>query len=189
MTISNTYQNLTSQVFSSENFHIVPIRYKDRLDILKWRNEQMYHLRQSNVLTEANQENYFTQVVNKLFRVNHPSQLLFSYLENDKCIGYGGLVHINWVDKNAEISFIMNTSLEADHFSEHWNKYLNLIEKVAFDELNLHKIFTHAFDLRPHLYEAIELAGYKKESVLKEHCLFEDKFIDVIIHSKINNLR
>jgi hypothetical protein len=54
----------------------------------------------------------------KLFEQQQPSQLLFSFLENDKCIGYGGLVHINWIDSNAEISFIMNTQLEKDRFQE-----------------------------------------------------------------------
>ena len=51
-------------------------------------------------------------------------------------LGYGGLVHINWIDKNAEISFIMNTSLEKEHFNFHWKMYLSLVEQVAFDELS-----------------------------------------------------
>ena len=50
----------------------------------------------------------------------------------DRCIGYGGLVHINWIDKNAEISFVLNTNLESNEFSFHWSNYLGLIEKVAF---------------------------------------------------------
>ena len=72
----------------------------------------MYHLRQDKPLTEEDQEAYFLNVVAKLFEQERPNQLLFSFLDGDKCIGYGGLVHINWIDKNAEISFIMNTSLE-----------------------------------------------------------------------------
>lgn len=112
--------------------------------------------------------------------------MLFSYLENDVCIGYGGLVHINWVDKNAEISFIMNTELEAEKFEFHWSTYLGLIEQLAFNELSFHKIFTYAFDLRPHLYTVLEKNNYQKEAVFKEHCLFEGEFKDVIIHSKIN---
>ena len=42
--------------------------------------------------------------------------VLFNYLHNGKCIGYGGLVHINWIDKNAEVSFIMDTELEENYF-------------------------------------------------------------------------
>lgn len=181
------YKCLKNNVFVDGDFKIVPLRDEDKYSIMKWRNEQIYHLRQSKPLTKEDQENYFSNVVSKLFELENPTQILFSYLQNEKCIGYGGLVHINWVDKNAEISFIINTELEKDFFEIHWKQYLKLIEKVAFKELNFHKIFTYAFNLRPHLYRAIEASGFTKEATLKEHCLFENKFIDVIIHSKIND--
>jgi RimJ/RimL family protein N-acetyltransferase len=182
----NSYKALNKQSFSNGNYSIVPIRMEDNLDIMKWRNEQIYHLRQNKPLTAEDQEQYFETVVNKLFEEDKPNQLLFSYLEGDKCIGYGGLVHINWIDKNAEISFVMETALEKDFFQLHWVTYLGLIERLAFEVLGLHKIFTYAFDLRPHLYTALEVAGLTKDAVLKEHCLFNNVFLDVVIHSKIN---
>jgi hypothetical protein len=180
------YLCLDSNQFFSDNFKIVPIRDEDKYDIMRWRNEQIYHLRQEKLLSKEDQETYFSTVVSSLFKQEKPNQLLFSYLENDICIGYGGLVHINWIDKNAEISFIMNTILEKNYFDFHWFNFLSLIEKVAFDQLKFHKIFVYAFDLRPHLYEAIEKSDFKWEAKLKEHCLFENKFIDVLIYSKIN---
>lgn len=182
----NSYKILNKQVFSSDNYSLVPIRTEDRFVIMKWRNEQIYHLRQSEPLTEEMQNSYFNNVVSKLFEQEKPSQLLFSYLENGQCIGYGGLVHINWIDRNAEISFIMDTELEKNEFQKHWGIYLELLEQLAFDELKLHKIYTYAFDLRPHLYEAIESCGFEKEATLKEHCLFNGVFKDVIIHAKKN---
>ncbi|MFC0264077.1 GNAT family N-acetyltransferase [Fontibacter flavus] len=182
-----TYKVLNKQVFSTGSYSIVPIRMEDKYAIMKWRNEQIYHLRQNRPLTEADQDAYFGSVVAKLFEQEYPNQILFSYLEDGKCIGYGGLVHINWIDKNAEISFIMNTALEKDFFSFHWQTYLGLIEKVAFEGLKLHKIFVYAFDLRPHLYETLEKYGFFKDAIINEHCLYDGKFIDVVIHSKINN--
>lgn len=186
MMFPNRYKVLERQEFQTGSFTLVPIRYQDRLHIMQWRNEQLYHLRQQKPLTETDQERYFRSTVAQLFEQEQPNQLLFSFLENEVCIGYGGLVHINWVDKNAEISFIMNTSLEAERFHEIWKAYLQLLEHVAFQELLLHKIYTYAFDLRPHLYVVFEASGYREEARLKEHCYFENKFIDVVIHSKIN---
>lgn len=180
------YKALNKQVYSEGIYSIVPIRFEDRMDIMKWRNEQIYHLRQSQPLTIEDQNLYFNTVVNNLFEHEKPNQFLFSYLENDKCIGYGGLVHINWIDKNAEISFVMNTELEKDLFKFHWNTYLQLLENIAFNELNFHKIFTYAYNLRPQLFEVLESKNYIKEAVLNEHCFFNNQYIDVIIHSKIN---
>lgn len=159
---------------------------KDRYDIMKWRNEQIYHLRQNEPLTRADQDRYFNTVVKQLFETEKPDQLLFSYLEGDVCIGYGGLVHINWIDKNAEASFIMDTKLEQNSFHKHWGVFLDLLEQIAFEELMLHKIYTYAFDLRPHLYQAIEMRKFVKEAVLKEHFVYNNEFKDVIIHSKFN---
>jgi RimJ/RimL family protein N-acetyltransferase len=178
------YIVLTHHIFELENYKLVPIRYLDRYDIMKWRNEQIYHLRQAKPLSKEDQDIYFEDIVAKLFDQPQPKQILFSYLDGDICIGYGGLVHINWIDKNAEISFVMNTDLENEYFQKHWQSYLTLIEKVA-DELKMHKIYTYAFDLRPHLYKALETCGFNKEAILKEHCLFESKFFDVVIHSKL----
>ncbi len=186
MIFPTNYKCLNKNTFSKGLFSIVPIRFQDRMDIMKWRNEQIYHLRQSEPLTEERQNNYFENVVFKLFEREQPNQILFSYLQEDKCIGYGGLVHINWIDKNAEISFIIDTELEKVEFEFHWLTYLSLIEQVAFVELCLHKIFTFAFDLRPHLYQAVEKAGFFEEAQLKEHYLCNGKYIDAIIHSKFN---
>ena len=182
------YKILEQNVFEKDKYKLVPIRHKDRYDIMKWRNEQLFHLRQSEPLTREKQDGYFTNVVAKLFDQGQPDQILFSFLKNDICIGYGGLVNINWIDKNAEISFIMNTSLELGQFTHIWRTYLELIEIIAFEQLKFHKVFTYAFDLRPHLYEVLEDNNYIKEATLTEHCLFEGKYVDVVIHSKISQL-
>ena len=168
-------------------FSIVPLRYEDRFLIMKWRNEQIFHLRQAKPLTEDDQQRYFDNVVSKLYNNIKPDQILFSYLKNDVCVGYGGLVHINWVDRNAEISFIMDTTLEAEHFAEHWSNYLTMLKAVAFDGLCLHKIYTYAFDLRPHLYTVLEANGFVREATLKEHCRFEGNYKDVVIHALWND--
>ena len=184
-----TYRVLNQQIITDGEYSLVPIRYEDRWRIMQWRNEQIYHLRQAKPLTEEQQEYYFTNVIANLFDKEQPDQILFSYLKNGECIGYGGLVHINWTDKNAEISFIINTVLEKEEFDFHWRKYLTLLEQIAFNDLAFHKIYTYAFNLRPHLYNAIEKAGFVYEATLKEDCLFEGKYIDSIIHSKINQTR
>lgn len=180
------YKSLKRNRFEVNNNFIVPIRYSDRNLIMKWRNEQMYHLRQNELLTEDRQDIYFDEVINKLYDEAYPSQILFSYFYNNEFVGYGGIVHINWIDKNAEISFLMNTDLEKNYFELHWGNFLKLIEIVAFEDLNLHKLYTYAFDLRPKLYKILEDSYYNKEAILKEHTFFNDKYIDVIIHSKIH---
>jgi RimJ/RimL family protein N-acetyltransferase len=181
------YTCLKQQQFRLGAWRLVPLRYGDRFDIMRWRNEQIYHLRQDRLLTEEDQQRYFDEVVSKLYGQPRPDQVLFSYLEGDVCIGYGGLVHINWKDRHAEISFLMDTRLEKDGFADHWTRYLTMLREVAFGELGLHKIYTYAFDLRPHLYKVLEDNGFTREATLRDHCLFEGAYKDVVIHSLFND--
>lgn len=186
MEFPTTYRCLNQNEFESGEYKIVPIRYQDRMDIMTWRNEQMYHLRQATPLTPESQENYFRDVVSALFDQENPNQLLFSYLKNGKCIGYGGLVHINWIDRNAEISFIMNTELEKEEFEWHWTTFLKLITKVGFRSLDLKKLFTYAYNLRPHLYPVLEKNGFDLKTRLKDELEIEGNLIDILIHEKQN---
>jgi len=186
MQFPNKYNCLRNNEFVAGNYKIIPIRYEDRMNILSWRNEQMYHLRQNKLLTKESQDNYFNETIAAIFEQQNPNQILFSYLKNEKCIGYGGLVHINWQDKNAEVSFLLNSEIEREQFHFHWSNYLTLLERLAFDELHFHKIFVYAFDLRPQLYEVLLESGYFRDAVLKEHCYFNEGYIDVVIHSKLN---
>ena len=57
---------------------------------MNWRNEQLYHLRQINKQLYKSQEKYFKEIVANLFNSDKPNQILFSYLKENKCIGYGG---------------------------------------------------------------------------------------------------
>lgn len=182
----NTYKALHKQIFTSGRYSLVPIRFEDRYDIMHWRNEQIYHLRQVKPLTKEDQDVYFENVVAKLFDQEQPNQILFSFLEDGICIGYGGLVHINWIDKNAEVSFIIDTKLESEYFSFQWKNYLQILKQVAFGSLSLHKTYVYAFDLRPHLYMALEEAGYFFDCRLKNHCFYNNEFKDVVIYSLIN---
>jgi hypothetical protein len=148
---------------------------------MKWRNEQIFHLRQKNKLKKEEQQYYFKNVVSKLFSKRTPKQVLFSFLHDDKLVGYGGLVHINWTNKSAEISFVMNTKLEKLNFEKYWNIFLKMISQIAFEELKFKKIFTYAYDLRPLLYNSLDNQGFSLEKEFTD-----DEYNKIKIHSKYN---
>ena len=186
MTFPAAYNCLSQNKFVIEDYKLVPIRYEDRLAIMKWRNEQMYHLRQDKPLTEKSQEDYFNRIVARLFDQEKPNQILFSYIKNDKCIGYGGLVHINWNERTAEVSFIMETLLEENEFELHWSTYLYLLKKIAFEELKLKSLHTYAYDLRPFLYPILEKNNFKLKEHLKDEIEIDGEKKDIFIHECVN---
>ena len=74
------YKALKKQEFKSGDYCLTPLRHEDRFNIMKWRNEQIYHLRQSEPLTIDKQDAYFDNTITSLFNQEKPNQILFSFL-------------------------------------------------------------------------------------------------------------
>jgi RimJ/RimL family protein N-acetyltransferase len=181
------YKVLPKSERISGNFEIRVLRKQDIYEIMEWRNEQIQFLRQSTKLTKEDQKKYYESIIEPSFSCNKPDLILFSFLKEGKLVGYGGLVHINWTDRTAEISFLIKTSLSEKYFSKFWNIFLNLIETVAFEELYLDKLFTYSYNIRPQLYPILESNGYSREARLKmQHQIYGFGYVDGIYHSKFS---
>lgn len=178
------YRCLNQNIFEQEAYKIIPLRDEDKYKIMQWRNEQIDILRQKQPLTKIQQEQYFATVVAKLFDEEQPNQILFSYLKNDELIGYGGLVHIDWESRNAEISFLLETEKSTDKkmFVFHWRTFLKLLKKVAIKTLYFKKIYTYAYDIRPQLYVALKEEGFFEAKRIKNAVMINNSPKDVLIH-------
>ena len=181
----NSYKALNKQVYTFENFSIVPIRHKDKYEIMEWRNAQIKHLRQNSQLTIESQEEYFNKVINDLFNEQQPNQLLFSFLEMDVCIGYGGLVHMNWEDKRAEMSFLVNPVIASNYkiYETSFSYYIKLIKKVCFEDIKFNKLFTETYCNRLEHIEILEKNGFIIEGIMREHIIQDSEFQNSILHS------
>lgn len=179
------YKCLDINNFKDGVYELVPIRDEDKYKIRIWRNEQIEILRQENLLSITDQENYFKNVVDQLFEKNQPNQILWSFLQDGKLIGYGGLVHIDWNKKEAEISFLTKTerNLDKEQFISDWNVYLNLVKRVARHFLQFKRIFTYAYDIRPHLYTALENSDFREIKRIKNGIIINKTEKDIVLHA------
>lgn len=190
-TFPTGYRCLRQQIFSQAPYTLLPLRHHDQHLIRQWRNEQIDILRQSQPLSAAQQSHYYDTVVASLFDQAQPAQLLFAFLHHDELIGYGGLVHIAWADRNAEISFLLATERNHNHtlFAHEWRVYVQLLQQVAFDDLGLHKIYTYAYDIRPHLTNLLPQMGFVQEARLHQHVYIHQQWTDVLIHGLLGGER
>lgn len=164
---------------------LVPFRYEDIFSVKDWRNAQMNVLRQKYLLTDTDQEEYYLNSILPSFSMKNPKQLLYSYLINDECIGYGGLVNLSWEDARAEVSFLLNPTCK--EYSQLFSDFLTLIKQLSFKHLKLNKIFTETFDIRPQHVSVLEENGFKLEGRLKKHTLIDGEYVDSLIHGCLKN--
>ncbi len=182
------YSKINFKNLISNEYYLVPLREKDIQKIRKWRNEQIKVLRQKKVLEKKEQVEYYKKTVKKSFRDPKPNLILCSLMNNNECIGYGGLVHIDWDNKRAELSFLNNTirSKNRKIFQKDFEEFLKLIKQIAFEQLKLNKLHTETFDIRPFVISLLENNGFEFEGRLKKHVLVNEKFVDSLIHGCIN---
>ena len=178
------YKALATNEFSNNEYAIVPLREIDILEIAKWRNEQIDILRQNIVLTDQNQKGYYDKYVVPSFSESHPKIILFSYLEHNMCIGYGGLTNIDWENECTELSFLLQTerAKNVQRYHRDFSHFLHLLKRVVFNELDLNRIFTETYDIRADHIRVLEENGFVLEGRLRQHVVIRGRFVDSLIH-------
>lgn len=179
-----TYRILSKQEYWLADFKLVPIRFQDRYKIMKWRNKQIRILRQKEIITKESQDRYFNEVVAPLFEQNKPRQVLLSFLKNDKLIGYGGLVHIDWHSRNAEISFLLSNEYNTEEkYLRYGSVFFKMISEVACN-LELVKIYTYGYDVDDFRFIPLYRNQYSLEALLHEHVALKGEKKNIRIYAK-----
>jgi RimJ/RimL family protein N-acetyltransferase len=170
---------------SFRGYELTSIRMEDAETIMKWRNEQMTALRQSAPLTPSEQKNYFDNVVKPSLSQKQPDLILLRFTYENSLIGYGGLVHIDWENQRAEVSFLLDTERGKDTFQygRDCSVFLNLLMRSAFDTLDLNKIYTYSYSHRSFHVNAVEASGFRRDGVLREDTKVHGEWVDAVIAS------
>lgn len=101
-------------------------------------------------------------------------------------VAYGGLVHIGWMDRHAEMSFLTDPAYcSCSDYSRLLTVFIKLLSQLALNELGLHRLFTETYSWRTEHIELLESVGFCREGVLKEHVLINGEYMDSIMHGLI----
>ena len=166
-------------------YEVSSIRIKDSIPIMKWRNKQISALRQNKPLTEEDQLTYFKETVRPQFSQEKPKQVLLRLTHEDRLIGYGGIVHINWEDARGEVSFLLEPERAKDQslYQRECKIFMKLLMKCAFITLNLNKLSTEAYSHREFHIQALESSGFTREGVLREQTRVSGEWTDAVVAS------
>ncbi|MEM9325430.1 MAG: GNAT family N-acetyltransferase [Bacteroidota bacterium] len=180
-----TYRVLSKNRFQSGIYVIEPLRLDNMEHIRTWRNAQIAVLRQKRPLTSEDQVRYFDQVVSPLFAEERPVQMLFGLYCSDDFIGYGGLVHMSWLDQRAEMSFLVDPERAKDDeiYREDFSHFIALMQQLCFEELDFNRLFTETYDFRVKHMRILESCGMEREGLLRQHVFTNDRFCDSIFHA------
>ena len=155
--------------------------------IRQWRNAQMDVLRQSLFISPEEQERYFAAHVWPEMGSSTPKQILLSLETDGEMIGYGGLVNISWIDQRGEVSFLLNPAIERDlnQRSQIFLTFLETLKEIAFNDLQLCRIWTETYATREFHIKTLEAAGFQNEGCLRNHSIINGDQTNSIVHGLI----
>ena len=107
----NRIKVLKLKSFSTNEISVCCLRKLDIMPIRDWRNSQIKYLRQTKNNNKLEQVKYFKKVVIKDILNKIQGRYFFSILNKKMCIGYGGLVHIDWKIKIQKYLFFLKPEL------------------------------------------------------------------------------
>lgn len=181
------YKSWRRQLITNGDFSLSAIQVDQIEKIRLWRNAQKDVLRQSQDITRQEQETYFNTRIWPYLEDPRPRNILLSLKEKKALIGYGGLVHIAWQNSCAEVSFLLNPKIAESHdlYPKVFEAFLCMLEKIAFQDLKLNRLFTETYSHRTSHILVLEKCGFIKEGTLRQHVLINNTFHDSIMHGKI----
>ncbi|NLC72729.1 MAG: GNAT family N-acetyltransferase [Ruminococcaceae bacterium] len=180
---------MQTQFISQDGLTLMPIQ-SDHIELIRqWRNAQIDVLRQSEPITEKQQVEYFNNHIWPDMKEKYPKNILLSILEDNILIGYGGLVHIAWEHKRAEVSFLLRPdyTVNTNIYSKYFTIFLQLIKKLAFLELGFQRIYTETYESRLITISILENAGFVREGILRKHVIKNGKIQDSLIHGCLSS--
>lgn len=181
------YKILPQLPVEFENLKCDSVRAEDIESIRVWRNQQMDVLRQSTPISKQQQIAYFWHHVWPNLKADNPNQILFRLTEDGQLIGYGGLVHVDWLSRRAEISFLLETKKNKppELLVGYFLKWLKMVQEIAFVDLGLNRLTTETFATRPEMIEALEQSLFKCEGILRSHVNVGGELIDSFLHGRL----
>lgn len=184
------YVVIENKIITDGTICLRAVDLKDIEMIRIWRNAQMGILRQKQKITRNMQRQYFETEVWPEKNNSQPRQVLLAIDRLGILIGYGGLVHISWLDRRAEVSFLLNPLIANDEklYSQIFVSCLEFLKKIAFNQLKIHKIWTETYNIRSYHIAALEAAGFEREGVLRDHNWIDGQPVDSVFHASINNI-
>jgi len=162
-----------------DRVYLRPIEQEDLSLTQNWINDPEIRILEGEVFPKSMQDE--KEWLENLYKDKSRVWFAVALKDNDKTIGTGGFLRIDYIWRAADLSIMIGEKGE-------WGKgygteTIRLLLNYGFEALNFHRISLGVFDFNKRAIRAYEKAGFKKEGVLRDGYFCENKYHDVIMMS------
>ena len=162
--------------------YLRPIRLEDGATIVKWRNTpsvREHCLNQKPITIESN-ESFYHQFV----ETGHYQQFIVERIDEDFGVSSYPIatVYLKDIDRtNRRCELCIFTSDDQEWNTESQAIAIKMLLDKAFEELNMHKVYSYAFYKFMNEAGLLKRAGFSTEAILKEEAVNADgEFEDIV---------
>lgn len=100
-------------------------------------------------------------------------------LADKRFIGALSFNGIDWMNRHSGVGIMIGDK-------QYWSRgygsdAMRVLLRLAFDKLNLHRIWLHVYDYNPRAIASYEKCGFKREGVLREQRFYGGKHHDIVV--------
>jgi len=166
-----------------ERINLRGLEREDLARMRDWRNlpEFRRHFREFRELNMVNQEQWFNRISTSA------NDFMFMVERHDGTpLGVCGLVYVNWVIRSADISlYLGHEQIYIDGPGGFAEETAKVLMKYAFENLNLHKVWTELYSFDHRKVEMFTRLGFARDAVLRDNCYEDGRYHDSYIYSYI----
>lgn len=150
--------------------------------VIKWINdEEVTQFLGSGMLSYPVSSIAEREFIEKFGRSESPTEKTFAIetLADGRFIGALGLHGIDWINRHSALGIVIGDK-------QYWGRgygtdAMLVLMRLAFDKLNLHRLWLHVYDFNARAIASYERCGFKREGVLREQRFFGRKYHDTIV--------
>lgn len=162
------------------------IEIEDLETLKTWRNLPEYrkYFREYREINSVMQRNWFEHLV-----CDNSHTIMFSIFDvsTKQLIGCCGLCYIHWIHRHADLSLYIGKNeayIDDDGYAK---EACELLFLYAFNELNLHKIWTEIYEFDQKKNTLFRSLGFQQDGLLREHYFYDGKWWDSRILSLLHS--
>lgn len=162
--------------------YLRPITLEDGQIIVKWRNTpsvRAHCLNQKLITIESNEAFFHANIYTGLYQ-----QFIVERIDEDFGLASYPIatVYLKDIDQtNKRCELCIFTSDDQEWNTESQSIAVKMLLKKAFDELNMHKVYSYAFYKFMNEASLLKRAGFNTEAILKEEAVDENgEYEDIV---------
>lgn len=153
----------------------------------KWNNDEELNYYDSDYPHQHESFEAFLKRIKSVLDERNSTHDLYEihFSDNDKLIG---IVDIHAIDKYNRRCYVNCTIGDRAYAGKGYDiEALKIVLAHCFDEKDMHKVATTAFDFNTSWIEGVQKLGFKKEGQLREHVIKQDEYCDKLIFSLLKS--